>query len=42
MMERVNEWEKVVLGNVDHFVFTLVNCSFDAVGLVVVHGVTNR
>lgn len=41
VVERVDERSQLVLLDVDHFVFALVDGAFDTVRFVVVHGVAD-
>lgn len=41
VVKSVDEGGEQVLLNVDHFVFTLVDSTFDTVGFVVVHGIAH-
>jgi len=41
-MKCVNDAREIILGNLDHFVFTLVDGPFDTIGFVVVHRIAHR
>ena len=42
VMERIDEARQVILGDRAHFVFTLVDGTFDGVGFVVIHRIADR
>lgn len=40
-MESFNEGWQIGLGDFDIFVFALIDCAFDTIGLVIVHGIAD-